>query len=393
LRNSIDRNNLTAHNIPKRLAVLGSTGSIGRNTLEVAAYSENRYKVVLLSAHKNLALLEEQINRFHPETVVVTGNTEPRWNRTDVRVLYGSDSLCQALEQTDWDILLSAIVGSAGLQSTICALELGKTVALANKESLVVGGSIVTKIAERTGGRIIPVDSEHSAVWQSMMSGERHEVERLILTASGGPFRCFSKEQLKNVTVEQALAHPTWNMGQKITIDSATLMNKALEIIEARWLFDIPAAKINVMLHPQSVVHSMVEFVDGAVLAQLSPPDMRLPIQWALDYPNRFPSPARKIHWEEMLRLEFFPPDAERFPAISLGLEVARIGGTAGAILNAANETAVEAFLNHQLPFHQITTVCQSILEQHNYEHTPTPEQLWAADRWGREETKKWISR
>lgn len=378
---------------PKCLAVLGSTGSIGRSTLEVVAASQGRFRVSLLSAHNNLALLEKQIDEFQPEIVVITNENAGKIHRKDVKILYGADALGQSVQAADVDIVLSAIVGSAGLQSTICALESGKTVALANKESLVVGGGLVTTIAEKTGGRIIPVDSEHSAIWQCLKSGKQTEVEKLILTASGGPFRRFSLQELEKVTVVDALAHPTWSMGQKITVDSATLMNKALEIIEARWLFDVPVEKIRVVIHPQSVVHSMVEFIDGSVVAQLSPPDMRLPIQWALDCPDRFPSPARKVDWTEIQRLEFLPPDPERFPAIDLGLEVARLGGTAGAVMNAANEVAVHAFLSHQLPFHKITSICQFILKQHNYERTPTFAQLLAADRWGREETKKCISR
>ncbi len=382
--------------------MLGSTGSIGRATLDVVRHAGDRMQVVALSAHTNMKLLAEQISEFRPKIVVVTGVTQnssvmselyDAARQANAEILFGPESLCAAVTRNDVDTVVSAIVGSAGLQSTLCAVEAGKTVALANKESLVVGGELVTEAALKSGGKIIPIDSEHSAVWQCLAAGNRAEVERIILTASGGPFRNLSQAELERVTVADALAHPTWNMGKKITVDSATLMNKALEIIEARWLFGLPPEKIAVVLHPQSVVHSMVEFVDGAVMAQLSPPDMRLPIQWAIDHPDRFPGPARKIDWETIMTLEFLPPDFERFPALKLGLEVAAQGGTSGAVLNAANEVAVAAFLREQLPFHQITTVCQSILHHHNHERRPTFAQLMAADRWARLETQKWISR
>ena len=358
-------------------------------------------QVVALSAYTNTSLLAEQVREFRPKIIVVTGLTQDSDKLADLRdaakqadaeILYDSDALCEVVTRNDVDIIVSAIVGSAGLKSTLCAAKAGKIVALANKESLVVGGELVTQSALKSGGKIIPIDSEHSAIWQCLASGNRNDVAKIVLTASGGPFRNWTQQELERVTVADALAHPTWSMGKKITVDSATLMNKALEIIEARWLFEMPPEKIRVVLHPQSVVHSMVEFVDGAVMAQLSPPDMRLPIQWAIDYPKRFPGPARRIDWETMMTLEFFPPDFERFPALQLGLEVAAQGGTAGAVLNAANEVAVDAFLREKLPFHQITTVCQSILKHHNHEHRPTFTQLMAADRWARLETKKWIS-
>ena len=401
------------------MAVLGSTGSIGRATLDVVRHAGERMKVVALSAHTNDQLLAEQVREFRPKIVVIGGfslgsgdDLRNAAKQAKSEIIYGPNALSKVATREDVDIVVSAIVGSAGLESTLSAVEAGKTVALANKESLVVGGELVTETALKSGGTIIPIDSEHCAIWQCLVSGfglqrsgsevrsPKPEVRKIILTASGGPFRDWSRQEIKRATVADALAHPTWSMGKKITIDSATLMNKALEIIEAHWLFDMPPDKncgsqcsLRVVLHPQSVVHSMVEFVDGAVMAQLSPPDMRLPIQWALDYPNRFPGPARRIDWETMMTLEFFPPDFERFPALQLGMEVAAQGGTAGAVLNAANEVAVEAFLQEKLPFHQITTVCQSILQHHNHEHRPTFAQLMAADRWARLETQKWISR
>ncbi|MDR1493049.1 MAG: 1-deoxy-D-xylulose-5-phosphate reductoisomerase [Planctomycetaceae bacterium] len=395
----------------RRLAVLGSTGSIGRSTLDVARFAGKRMQVVALSAHRNISLLAEQIREFHPKIVVVTydsknlrdfGELHQTAKEFKTKVLFGAESLTQIVTREDVDIVVSAIVGSAGLKSALDALTVGKTVALANKESLVVGGELVVDTAKKYGGKILPIDSEHSAVWQCLRAktnqiteNEQNAefVQKIILTASGGPFRNFSSEQLKHVTIADALAHPTWQMGKKISIDSATLINKALEIIEARWFFGILPPKIAVVIHPQSVVHSMVEFADGSVMAQLSPPDMRLPIQWAIDYPQRFSCPSKKNNWAENFSLEFFPPDLERFPALRLGLEVAEQGGTAGAVLNAVNEVAVDAFLQEQLPFHKITTVCQTILNHHKHERRPTLEQLQAADHWAREETKTWLSR
>ena len=387
---------------PKRtLTLLGSTGSIGRNALDVMRHASDRMQVVAMSTHTNVSLLAEQIREFRPKIVAITGIASHSPELSDLKdaaklakteILYGPDSLCELVVRDDVDVVLSAVVGSTGLQSTLCTLNSGKTVALANKESLVVGGELVVDAVKQHGGHIIPVDSEHSAIWQCLAAGRADEVTKIILTASGGPFRNLSPDELQGVSVADALAHPTWNMGRKITIDSATLMNKALEIIEARWLFDMPAKKIGVVIHPQSIIHSMVEFADGSTMAQLSLPDMRLPIQWAIDYPERFPGPARKLDWSEAFSLEFSPPDFDRFPALRLGLEVVEQAGTSGAVLNAANEVAVEAFLQGRLPFHKITTVCQSILEHHNHERRPMLEQLLAADRWARLETEKWIS-
>ena len=288
------------------------------------------------------------------------------------------------------DIVVSAIVGSAGLRSTWAALETGKTIALANKESLVVGGPLVTKLARRNGAKIIPVDSEHSAVFQALQAGRHEEVRRVVLTASGGPFRTFTPEQLAKVTVADALAHPTWAMGPKITVDSATLMNKALEIIEARWLFDLSANQISVVIHPQSIVHSMVEYRDGSVIAQLSPPDMKLPIQYALTWPRRCEGTAAKLDWSRSMELRFEPPDFERFGALKLGLEVAAAGGTAGAVLNGANEAAVAMFLDGKLSFREIVPVCRNILHNHNFDPNPSLEQVLEVDRWARREVLRW---
>ncbi len=381
----------------KNIAVLGSTGSIGRNALEVIANSGGELCARVLSAHTNLDLLLEQAIRFRPRWIVLTDPEKAvQINRSDlpkgVEMLVGVEGIARAVGDAETDMVLSAIVGSAGLQGTWAALEAGKSVALANKESLVMAGPLVMQLAEEKHAQIVPVDSEHSAIFQAMQSGRRSEVERIILTASGGPFRSRTLEQLAEVSVAEALAHPTWDMGPKVTIDSATLMNKALEIIEARWLFNISSQQINVMIHPQSVVHSMVEFVDGSVIAQLSPPDMKLPIQYALTWPSRYCGVASRVDWRLAMHLDFEPPDFQRFGALELGLEVARLGGTSGAVLNGANEAAVAAFLDGRLGFHQIVPVCRDILRNHNYDPSPTLADVLAMDRWARKEVLRWIA-
>ena len=296
----------------------------------------------------------------------------------------------EIVRRSDVDIVVAAIVGSAGLRSTWAAVEAGKTVALANKETMVVGGPLVTELANRTGARIVPVDSEHSAVFQAMQAGRRDEAKRVILTASGGSFRTHSQADLAQVTIADALRHPTWSMGPKITIDSATMMNKALEIIEARWLFDLRPDQIDVVVHPQSIVHSLVEFVDGSMIAQLGSPDMKLPIQYALTYPRRQPGVATPLDFTRAMRWEFEPPDHERFPALPLGLEVARAGGTAGAVLNAANEAAVARFRAGELHFTEIVPSCRAVLEQHHFDPSPSLEQLLQLDAWARQEVLRW---
>ncbi len=381
---------------PKNVAVLGSTGSIGQSTLAVIAASEGRLRAVALAARASTELLLQQAQAFRPRWIVAVDRdaaARQDWSAlpAEVELLTGEEGLARVAADSQVDVVVSAVVGIAGLQGTWAALEAGKTVALANKESLVVAGSLITQLAQRTGGRILPVDSEHSAVFQAMQAGRREEVSRVVLTASGGPFRTFTDEQLARVSVADALAHPTWEMGPKVTIDSATLMNKALEIIEARWLFDLRPDQIGVVIHPQSVVHSLVEYTDGSIVAQLSPPDMKLPIQYALTWPERCPGVADKLDWSRALRLEFFPPDVNRFTALGLGLDVARMGGTAGAVLNAANEAAVTAFLAGKIGFREIVPACRRILEHHNFDPTPSLDQLWAADRWARQEALRWI--
>jgi 1-deoxy-D-xylulose-5-phosphate reductoisomerase len=379
----------------RRVVVLGSTGSIGTNCLDVLATLEHRLQPLGLSAHGNWQTLFEQAHRWRPRWVTVTdrdaaAHLDRRQLPDGTQLLFGDDGIVAMVTDADTDVVVSAIVGSAGLNGTWAALEAGKTVALANKETLVVAGSLVMELAARRGGKLLPVDSEHSAIFQAMQGGRRGEVERVVLTASGGPFRGRTAAELADVTVEQALNHPTWKMGPKITIDSATLMNKALEIIEARWLFDLPPERIEVVLHPESIVHSFVEFTDGSVLAQLSPPDMRLPIQYALTYPERVPGPARRLDWRELGTWHFDRPDAETFPCLQLGYEVARRGGTCGAVLNAANEAAVGRFLAGELSFLDIPRAVRDVLSNHNFSARPTLTELAGLDRWARQEVVRW---
>jgi 1-deoxy-D-xylulose-5-phosphate reductoisomerase len=380
------------------IAVLGSTGSIGRSALEVIAASGGRLRAVALSANGNTDLLLTQTQAVRPARIVVTDSAAAArqdWSSlpAGVELLIGPEGLDRLAIDPEVDVVVSAIVGSAGLKSTWAALDAGKTVALANKESLVVGGPLITELARRRNAKILPVDSEHSAVFQSLQAGRPDEVRRIILTASGGPFRTFSPEQLAQVTVADALAHPTWAMGPKITVDSATLMNKALEIIEARWLFGLSADQIAVVIHPQSIVHSMVEYRDGSVIAQLGPPDMRLPIQYALTWPERREGVATKLDWGRTMDLRFEPPDFERFGALRLGLDAAAAGGTAGAVLNGANEGAVAAFLDGRLPFDRIVPACKSVLENHDFNPSPSLDEVFAADRWARQEVLRWSTR
>jgi 1-deoxy-D-xylulose-5-phosphate reductoisomerase len=381
---------------PRRVVVLGSTGSIGASTLDVVDHLPDRLRVVGLSGHSNHELLIEQVARHRPRWVAVTDPSSARqFDRSalgQTELLIGEDGVRRMVADPEVDVVVSAIVGAAGLAGTWAALQAGKTIALANKETLVVAGPQVMQLARERGVSIIPVDSEHSAVFQAMAGSQPGEVRRIVLTASGGPFRGKSRADLEDVTAADALRHPTWQMGPKITVDSATLMNKALEVIEARWLFDLAPEQIDVIVHPESVVHSFVEFVDGSILAQLSPPDMRLPIQHALTYPDRISGPTKRLDWRELSGLHFEPPDHETFPALQLGYEVALRGGTCGAVLNAANEAAVGRFLAGELPFLDIPRVCRAVLHHHDFSANPSLDEVWVADRWARHEVNRWIS-
>ncbi len=384
-------------NKPQSIVVLGSTGSIGTSCLDVIRSHPSRMRLIGATAFKNAASLAEQAQEFHPDWILL-GDPESAATLSDTCLpentsLYAGDDALERLIRSDMvDTVVSAVVGAAGLKSTWIAVDAGKKVALANKESLVVAGEIIRRRAAETGASIIPVDSEHSAIFQALQAGNRQDLRRIILTASGGPFRGWTAAKMRDVTPEMALKHPTWEMGRKITIDSATMMNKALEIIEARWLFDIPADQISVVVHPQSFIHSFVEYQDGSVISQMSPPDMRLPIQYALTFPDRIPCPCPDTDWMAASTMELFPPDMEAFPALGLGFEVARQGGTSGSILNAANEVAVDRFLKNEIRFDQITHVSRDILNHHTFDAQPTLQQLQQADSWAREEATRWNS-
>jgi 1-deoxy-D-xylulose-5-phosphate reductoisomerase len=400
---------------PRKIAILGSTGSIGRSTLDVVRYSGGKLEVVALAANRSVDELCRQAAEFAPRFVIVADAESARncdWSAlpAGTELLVGERAVERVAADPAVDVVVAAVVGSAGLVGTWAAVKAGKTIALANKETLVMAGPQVMRLAAETGAKILPVDSEHSAVFQllearggpavggarsspplSACTSARPDLCRIILTASGGPFRSWTRSEMERATVADALAHPTWQMGQKITIDSATMMNKALEIIEARWLFDLSPEQIDVVVHPQSIVHSLVEFVDGSVVAQLSPPDMKLPIQYALTWPERCDSPAKKLDLASRLRLDFEPPDEDRFPALALGKEVAAAGGTAGAVLNAANEAAVAGFLAEELSFVEIVPACRSVLEAHPFSPQPTLDELLELDAWARQEISRWI--
>lgn len=377
------------------MVVLGSTGSIGTSTLDVVDQLSDRLEIIGLTAHSRWEQLYDQVLQCRPRWVAVT---DPQAARrfaektmpARTHLVEGPDAVARMVSEPDVDVVVSAVVGAAGLRGTWHALEAGKTVALANKETLVVAGPLVMELAARRKATLLPVDSEHNAIFQALRAGRRGEVARVVLTASGGPFRGKCKAELADVTPDEALRHPTWKMGPKITVDSATLMNKALEIVEARWLFDLHPEQIEVIIHPESVIHSFVEFTDGSVVAQLSPPDMRLPIQYALTYPDRVPGPARRLDWDRLSRFSFEQPDRETFPALDLGFEVARRGGTCGAVLNAANEAAVGEFLAGRLGFLDIPRACRAALDHHHYSARPTLQELHDLDRWARQEVVRW---
>jgi 1-deoxy-D-xylulose-5-phosphate reductoisomerase len=355
----------------KRIAILGSTGSVGRKALQVIDALGSEYTVVALSAHSNIRLLAEQARRHRPKFIAVTNADYAHQLRElvgglGIEILAGPESLADLAQLEEVDIVLTAVVGAAGLPAALAAVRKGKRLAIANKEPLVIAGELLTREAKENGSIILPVDSEHSAIFQAMRAGNRREVRKIILTASGGPFKDATTIDIQNVTLEQTLLHPVWDMGPKITVDSATMMNKALEIIEARWLFDIPVEQIEVLVHPESVVHSLVEFVDGSVIAQLAVPDMCLPIQYALTYPERVAGIGKSLRLDQIGKLTFERPNLETFRALSLGYKVAKAGGTAAAVFNAANETAVREFLAGRIRFANIIELVEHCLSEHN---------------------------
>jgi len=382
----------------KNLAILGATGSIGVSTLEIVAAYPERFRVVTMTGGRNLLKLAEQVRLVKPRQVAVIAEADALRLQQLLggeapQILHGVEGLVACATHPEVDMVVSAIVGAAGLIPTYAAIEAGKDIALANKETLVAAGPLVMASAARHGVRLFPVDSEHSAIFQSLQGHRKTDVRRLILTASGGPFRSHSLEQLQQVTPRQALAHPNWDMGRKISIDSATMMNKGLEVIEARWLFDLPAGKIDVHIHPQSIVHSMVEYTDGSVIAQMGVPDMKTPIAYALSHPERLPLVLPPLDLCRIGSLTFAEPDPQRFPCLDLAYRALELGGTAPAVLNAANEVAVEAFLDGQIPFMAIADLIQRVLVLHQPQELAHLDVVLKADVWGREEARRQVAR
>ncbi len=381
----------------KKIAILGSTGSIGRSTLQVIEKYPDRFQVVSLAAGKNIELLAEQIHRFRPKLAAVldrqlakdlVSRIQPD---AEVEVLAGSEGYQQVASLAEADMVLSAMVGAAGLIPTLSAIRAGKDVALANKETLVMAGALVMGEVRRHQVRLLPVDSEHNAIFQALEGHRREELKRILLTASGGPFRNMPMEELESVTPAQALAHPNWVMGPKITIDSATLMNKGLEVIEAKWLFDVPVEKIDVHIHPQSIVHSMVEYIDGSVIAQMGIPDMRIPIAYALAYPERLELDLPPLDFFSVKTLTFQEPDLRRFPCLDLAFAACKAGGTMPAVLNASNEVAVQAFLDNRIPFNGIPRMVNQVMQEHALDPAAELEALLEADSWARTRTEEAI--
>jgi len=373
----------------KKILILGSSGSIGVNTLNVIRNFPDKFSVVGLTVNSKIDVLEQQIREFHPEFVIVNDESKAKELKSKIGnlcvILSGYDELLTASSQRDYDILLGSMVGFAGLAPTLEAIKRGKRIALANKETLVVAGELVTKLVLENSAEILPVDSEHSAIYQCLVGENLNEVEKLILTASGGPFLNKDKSFFENATVDEALNHPNWKMGNKITIDSATMMNKGLEVIEAHWLFGLPVEKINVVIHPQSIIHSMVQFVDGSVKAQLGLPDMKLPIQYALTFPERLQNDFKRTDLPAINNLSFFEPDFDKFECLKLAFDVLKAGGTAPCILNAANEIAVDKFINRKIKFSQISELISKALNKIENHIDPDIETIFECDMKTRE--------
>jgi 1-deoxy-D-xylulose-5-phosphate reductoisomerase len=383
----------------KRITILGSTGSIGCSALDVIGKNPERFQVVALAAGKNVGLLKKQIEKFKPKVVAVSTKEtalklrDSLTNKDKVKIFYNKEGLQEVASLPSADIVISAISGSAGLMPTLAAIEAGKDVALANKETMVMAGEIVTKRAIKKMVKIIPVDSEHSAIFQCLEGHKRENLKRIILTASGGPFLNFTKNELKHVSLRQTLRHPNWKMGKKVTIDSASMMNKGLEVIEAKWFFNLDINCIDVLIHPQSVVHSMIEFIDGAFLAQMGIPNMKVPIAYALTYPERIVNDLPSLNLEKTGNLEFHNPDVKKFPCLSLAYAAGRCGGTAPVVLNAADEVAVSAFMEKKIGFIDLPKIVETVLGLHNSINNPSLDDILQADLWARRETSKIIER
>jgi 1-deoxy-D-xylulose-5-phosphate reductoisomerase len=383
----------------KKITILGSTGSIGLSALDVIYKNPERFRVVALAAGKNISLLKKQIEKFKPKVVSVSTKEsalklhEALNAKSRVKIFYDEEGLKEIASFPSADMVISSISGSAGLIPTLAAIEAGKDIALANKETMVMAGEIVTKRAIKKGVKIIPVDSEHSAIFQCLEGHKRQNLRRIILTASGGPFLNFTRNELKKVSLSQTLRHPNWKMGKKITIDSASMMNKGLEIIEAKWLFNVEIVDIDVLIHPQSIVHSLVEFIDGVLLAQMGVPDMKIPIAYALTYPERIHNDLPSLNIAKTGNLEFFKPDIKKFPCLGIAYAAGLCGGTAPAVLNAADEVAVSAFMENKIRFIDLPEIIEKILARHDSIKDPSLDDILQADLWARKETKKIIGR
>jgi len=374
----------------KRIVILGSTGSIGTSTLDIVSKFRDEFQVIGLTAGTNDVKLEEQVRTFKPQAVALSDEAaadrlRARCKDLRVKVFGGQEGVAQVAGLSNGELVVSAIVGGAGLMPTLAAIRAGKCVALANKEPMVMAGRLMQEEARKHGVSILPVDSEHSAIFQSLQGHRKEDVRRLILTASGGPLWEMAREEMRDVKPERALQHPNWKMGAKITIDSATLMNKGLEVVEARWLFDLPASQIDVLVHRESIIHSLVEYTDGSVIAQLGLPDMRTPISYAMKYPARMVLDLPSLDLAAIGKLTFQSPDHDRFPCLGLGYEALRIGGTMPATLNAANEVAVAAYLQEQIAFHDIAEVIRSTMDAHNPREVESIDDALDTDRWARE--------
>ncbi|MCX7823710.1 MAG: 1-deoxy-D-xylulose-5-phosphate reductoisomerase [Syntrophobacterales bacterium] len=389
---------------PKNIVILGSTGSIGQSTLDVVRQFPDKFKIIGLAAGKNLSLLLHQIKEFNPPFVCVRSAQDAKelsWmlsgEKLRPKILWDDEGYCEIASLPEAHMVVSALVGAAGLIPTVHAIRAGKDIALANKETLVIAGDLVVAEVDRTGVRLLPVDSEHNAIFQAMEGHRRVHVKRILLTASGGPFFKLTREELAKVTPEQALKHPNWSMGKKITVDSATLMNKGLELIEAHWLFRLPPEMITIYIHPESIIHSMVEYVDGSIIAHLAVPDMRIPIAYALSYPDRLPLRVPVLNLFEIGHLTFFPPDEEKFPCLRLAKEVCRKKGTLPIVLNAANEIAVDAFLAGRIGFLDIPEVIEYIMSEHERMNGNISasdfDTVLQVDSWARRETSEYIVR
>ncbi len=372
----------------KNIAILGSTGSIGTQTLEVIEEHLDKFNVIGLSAGNNIELLKKQINKFSPKIVSVSSKELAEKLKYDISdkidIVFGDSGLIDVATYNEVDFVVVSVVGSIGLVPTIKAIEAGKDIGLANKETLVSGGHIVMELVKRHNVKLLPIDSEHSAIFQSLKGENIDQVYKIIITASGGSFRDKTREELKDVTIEEALAHPNWTMGNKITIDSATMMNKGLEVIEAHWLFDLPYEKIEVIIHPESIIHSMVEYNDKAIIAQLGTPDMKVPIQYALSYPNRLELKINSLNLSAIGSLNFKKPDLIRYPSLKIAYQCGKQGGTMTTVLNAANEISVNAFLSKKISFIEIEEIIERVLEKHKTISKPTIEEIIASDKWAR---------